>query len=105
MIDDAGMHDVGYLRSDTQSAWGTPVIDTLAKSGVILDKCDVHFTTNTEIRSYYTHPTCTPSRAALMTGRYAFNTGIVFPLMPLSPAGLNYSTPTLAEELHARGYL
>ena len=41
----------------------TPSLDTLANNGVILD--------NT-----YTLPSCTPSRAAILTGVYPFKMGL-----------------------------
>ena len=58
LADDFGWYDVGYHNPKIQ----TPNIDKLAKSGVILD-------------SYYVQPICTPTRAALMTGRYPIHTG------------------------------
>lgn len=60
LADDFGWYDVGYHNPKIQ----TPNIDKLAKSGVILD-------------SYYVQPICTPTRGALMTGRYPIHTGIV----------------------------
>ena len=53
MADDLGSADVGYRGSDIK----TPNIDKLAEAGVRMD-------------SFYGEPVCTPSRAALMTGRY-----------------------------------
>jgi len=52
MADDLGWNDVGYHGSEIQ----TPNIDKLASGAVVLDR-------------FYTHPTCSPTRASLMTGR------------------------------------
>lgn len=41
----------------------TPVLDSLAEDGMVFD------------RAYITHPTCTPSRASLLTGQYASTHG------------------------------
>ena len=54
-----------HVRPAAQASRGilTPHLDGLAASGVVL-------------RSYYTAPMCTPSRASLMTGRYAIRLGV-----------------------------
>jgi arylsulfatase A-like enzyme len=57
--DDQGWKDVGYHGSDI----GTPNIDALAQGGVRLEQ-------------FYAQPFCTPTRAALMTGRYPFRYGL-----------------------------
>lgn len=57
MSDDQGYADVGYHNPDCPIP--TPNIDQLAKNGVRLE-------------NYYVHPTCSPTRASLLTG-------IVFP--------------------------
>ena len=54
--DDAGYADFGFHGSDTMR---TPNLDQLASTGI-------RFT-----QAYVSHPTCGPSRAGLMTGRYA----------------------------------
>ncbi|XP_078343218.1 arylsulfatase B-like isoform X2 [Oculina patagonica] len=58
LADDFGWYDVGYHNPKIQ----TPNINKLAKDGVKLD-------------SYYVQPLCTPTRGALMTGRYPIHTG------------------------------
>lgn len=60
LADDLGWIDVGFHGSKIN----TPIIDSLAKEGVILD-------------NYYVQPVCTPARGALMTGRYPIHTGTV----------------------------
>ena len=57
--DDQGWKDVGFHGSDIQ----TPNIDALANGGVKFDQ-------------FYAQPMCTPTRAALMTGRYPFRYGL-----------------------------
>ena len=66
MVDDLGNADLGYRGSDIK----TPNIDKLAREGVRLE-------------SFHGMPVCTPSRAALMTGRYPMRYGlqtlVIFP--------------------------
>lgn len=53
LIDDAGVNDVGYSSTDITDA--TPYIDLLAGQGVKLTR-------------YYSEHSCTPARAALLSG-------------------------------------
>ena len=53
LLDDAGMNDWGYTSIDIKSA--TPYMDSLAAQGVKLTR-------------YYTEHSCTPARAALLSG-------------------------------------
>ncbi len=59
LADDLGIGDVSCYGSDSNK---TPVIDQLAKNGM-------RFTNG------YTAPLCGPSRALILSGRYAFRTG------------------------------
>ena len=58
VVDDLGWSDVGFHNPQIN----TPNIDHLASKGVILD-------------NYYVQPTCTPTRAALLSGMYPIHTG------------------------------
>ncbi len=58
MTDDQGSADVGFRNPD--SVFVTPNLDALAADAVRLS-------------NYYVHPTCSPTRAALMTGETVSN--------------------------------
>lgn len=87
MADDLGWNDVGYHGSEIR----TPILDRLAADGVELDR-------------FYAQPTCSPTRAALMTGKSPLRLGIAAPLSKNNPTGLPIEETTLAERLKARGY-
>jgi arylsulfatase A-like enzyme len=59
VADDLGWKDVGFHGSDIR----TPTLDRLASGGVRMEQ-------------FYAQPMCTPTRAALMTGRYPFRYGL-----------------------------
>ena len=61
LADDLGIGDVSAYGSDSNR---TPVIDKLASEGI-------------RFQHGYTAPLCGPSRALILTGRYAFRTGAV----------------------------
>ncbi len=87
MADDLGWNDVGYHGSEIR----TPTLDRLAAEGVVLDR-------------FYAQPTCSPTRAALMTGKSPLRLGIAAPLSKNNPTGLPIEEVTLAERLKDRGY-
>lgn len=60
MTDDQGYWDLGSTGNPFIE---TPNLDTLANGGV-------------RFARYYAAPVCSPTRAGMMTGRYAFRTGI-----------------------------
>ena len=75
VVDDVGVDKVGAYNDDV--AYGhpgegghpapTPTIDGLAADGVLF-------------RNAYTNPSCAPTRAAALTGRHGFRTGIGTPV-------------------------
>ena len=69
-------------------------VSALLKYGIYTDQCCV-----VQLNWYYVHPTCTPSRAAFLTGRYSFNSGVPFAVLPGSPVGIPADVPVLAEVL------
>ena len=69
----------------------SPNIDALASRGV-------------RLANHYSHPTCTPTRAALMTGLYSANTGLTIAAMPGSVSGLPTHLPTAPQLLRQRNY-
>src|SRR4051812_27935884 len=87
--DDIGYDDFGCYGAPRIK---TPNIDKLAGQGM-------RFTS-----FYAPSPTCTPSRAAMMTGCYAERVGVNRVLFPNDTIGLNPSEITIAELLKTRGY-
>ena len=65
LADDLGWKDVGYHGSDIK----TPNIDELAQTGARFEQ-------------FYTQQICTPTRAALMTGRYPLRYGLQMAVIP-----------------------
>lgn len=88
MADDPGNADVGYHGSDIK----TPNIDKLANEGVRLE-------------NFHGMPVCTPSRAALMTGRYPMRYGLqTLVIFPNHTYGLPTDERTLPQALKEAGY-
>lgn len=88
LADDLGWMDVGYHGSEIR----TPHIDALTESGVELD-------------SFYVQPTCSPTRIALMTGRYPFRCGgHINVLRPYHKHGPPLDEQFLPEALQQAGY-
>jgi len=90
MADDLGYGDLSLTgRTDYQ----TPVLDALARQGTVLTQ------------AYAAAPVCTPTRVALMTGRYpARSRAGLFEPLTTQPEGLPPEPPTLARLLKAQGY-
>lgn len=88
MADDLGWKDVGFHDSNIK----TPNIDKLAQGGARLEQ-------------YYAEPMCTPSRAALMTGRYPYRYGLQTAAIPSAATyGLATDEWLLPQALKEAGY-
>ena len=88
LADDLGYGDVSFTGGSIQ----TPHLDQLAKEGMRLT--DFHSN----------GPVCTPTRAALMTGRYQQRCGLNGVLMPDATTGLSNKEYTFANALKGVGY-
>jgi arylsulfatase A len=90
LADDMGWGDLGCYGS---TAIPTPNVDELARTGLRLTDC------------HAAAAVCTPSRYALLTGRYAWRSPLKRSvLMGHGPALIEPSRPTLASMLHDAGY-
>lgn len=88
VADDLGRKDVGFHGSDIK----TPNIDRLAATGARLEQ-------------FYAQPMCTPSRAALMTGRYPHRYGLQTAVIPSAGKyGLVTDEWLLPQALKEAGY-
>ncbi|AGA29849.1 arylsulfatase B [Singulisphaera acidiphila] len=88
LADDMGWGDVGWHDSEIK----TPHLDKLAASG-------------TRLEQFYVQPVCSPTRAALMTGRYPMRHGLqVGVVRPWAQYGLPLNERTLPQALKEVGY-
>lgn len=88
LIDDLGYADCGFNGGDEIR---TPEIDALAHGGAVIE-------------SHYVQPVCSPTRSALMTGRYPTRTGVYTIVRPGAKWGLPLNERTLANALRDAGY-
>lgn len=88
LADDLGFGDLSCYGSEIS----TPNLDAMAEAGVKLH----HF--------YSASPVCSPSRAALMTGRYPTRVGVPGVLGAQSQTGLSQDETTLAQVLKTANY-
>lgn len=88
LIDDIGRYDVGYNNPTVL----TPNMNELAANGIILDQ-------------HYTYQVCSPTRTALLTGRWPFKAaGTKNNLQPTDIDGVNLGFTFLPERLKEAGY-
>ncbi|MFH1150801.1 MAG: arylsulfatase [Actinomycetota bacterium] len=91
VLDDVGWGDFGCYGGGHLRGAPTPNFDRLAQEGLKLTSC-------------YSQPSCSPSRATLMTGRLPIRHGILTPPMYGQPGGLQDEV-TIAELLKKAGYV
>lgn len=88
LSDDQGWADVGWHGTDIP----TPHLSRLAAAGARLEQ-------------FYVQPVCSPTRAALLTGRYPMRHGLqVGVVRPWAQYGLPLEERTLAQALRDAGY-
>ena len=88
LVDDLGWNDVGYHGAE----FSAPNIDELQKMSLRLDR-------------YYVQSSCSPSRAALLTGRYPHRMGLAHTVVTNGfDIGVPPSYRTLADELRSADY-
>ena len=88
VIDDLGWNDVSYQGSEIP----TPTIDKFAKEGI-------------RLKQYYVQRACSPTRAAIMTGRYPYHLGLSRTVISNGYAiALPLNQTTIANELKKGGY-
>jgi arylsulfatase A-like enzyme len=86
LVDDWGYNDFG--KRSTYMPWTTPNVDNLASEGLLFS-------------NYFTHELCTPSRGALMTGKYSLRLGMQ---QQHELAELPVHEFTMAQEMKSAGY-
>ncbi len=91
VFDDVGWGDFGCYGGGVAVGAPTPNLDRLARQGLLLTSC-------------YSEPSCTPSRASLMTGRLPMRHGLLRPPMYGEPGGLEGEI-TIAQLLADSGYV
>jgi arylsulfatase A-like enzyme len=67
IADDLGIDSLGSFNSDAGASLPpTPMIDTIQAQGITFTR-------------FYSYSTCSPTRAAMLTGRYSFRSGVYQP--------------------------
>jgi len=84
LADDLGWGDVGFHHGNVP----TPNLDRLAVDGL-------------ELMQHYVYPVCSPTRCALLSGRYASRFSVT---TPQNPRAYRWDTVTLARALKSVGY-
>ena len=91
LLDDVGFGEIGMDELSVIRGYKTPKLTAFAKEGLSLQRA-------------YSEPSCTPTRVAMMTGRYPTRTGLTEAKTTLSGEGLSAEEVTIAEVLRDAGY-
>lgn len=91
LADNVGYGDMGPYGGGELRGSPTPVTDKLAEDGMMLTQ-------------YLVEPSCTPSRAALMTGQYSIRNGLSLFIIPGTPNTLPGSAYTMGTLFKDAGY-
>ena len=91
LIDDVSFGQMGNPAMNYVTGISTPSINEFADEGLSMMRM-------------YTEPSCTPTRAAMLTGRYAVRSGIKEVKVALVGEGLPAEEVTIAEVLSQAGY-
>ena len=91
MWDDTAVGEIGIPEIQKVRGFETPNMNRMAEQGV-------------NFMRMYTEPSCTPTRAAAMTGRYAVRSGMHTVSFPVEYSGIDAEEVTTAEVLSQAGY-
>ncbi len=91
LIDDIGFGDLGMPELNAIRGYSTPNINQFAREGMRFVRM-------------YTEPSCTPTRAAFLTGRLPVRNGMGDTTVDIAGFGLAGKEVTLAEILSGAGY-
>ncbi|MBT8333623.1 MAG: sulfatase-like hydrolase/transferase, partial [Deltaproteobacteria bacterium] len=91
MWDDTPVGEIGIPEIQKMRGWETPNMNQFSSEGIFFTRM-------------YTEPSCTPSRAAAMTGRHAVRNGMYNVGFPYEYGGLAAEEVTMAEVLSEAGY-
>ena len=91
LLDDLGFGEIGMPDMSVVRGYNTPNINDFAREGMSLQRM-------------YTEPSCTPTRVAMMTGRYPVRTGLTEAKATIAGDGLPAEEVTIAELLRDAGY-
>lgn len=91
MWDDTAVGEIGVAQNQAARGFKTPNMNKFGQEGQYYARM-------------YTEPSCTPSRAALQTGRHAVRSGMYNVSFPLEYGGMSETETTIAEVLSDAGY-